>query len=205
MILPLAALGEEVLQEQAACGGEDPRRNWHFVVQPRVAAQVVQRPARPGSRVRRSEDQPADPTGNQCASAHRAGLESYDQSGVVQSPSSQVGGGVTKRKHFCMGTWVALQLSLVVPRSDDLAFDGHDRSDRHVAMARCKGRLGKCQAHGRCVTHIPNANGSAWGEAEAELAEAVGFEPTVGCPTHDFQSCRFGRSRTPPRAHRLVE
>ena len=30
------------------------------------------------------------------------------------------------------------------------------------------------------------------------LAERVGFEPTVGCPTHDFQSCRFGRSRTPP-------
>jgi site-specific DNA recombinase len=31
-----------------------------------------------------------------------------------------------------------------------------------------------------------------------QLAEEVGFEPTVGCPTHDFQSCRFGRSRTPP-------
>jgi hypothetical protein len=31
------------------------------------------------------------------------------------------------------------------------------------------------------------------------MAEEVGFEPTVGCPTHDFQSCRFGRSRTPPR------
>ncbi len=30
------------------------------------------------------------------------------------------------------------------------------------------------------------------------MAEEVGFEPTVGCPTHDFQSCRFGRSRTPP-------
>ena len=30
------------------------------------------------------------------------------------------------------------------------------------------------------------------------LAEEVGFEPTVGCPTHDFQSWRFGRSRTPP-------
>ena len=29
-------------------------------------------------------------------------------------------------------------------------------------------------------------------------AEAVGFEPTVSFPTHDFQSCRFGRSRTPP-------
>ena len=30
------------------------------------------------------------------------------------------------------------------------------------------------------------------------MAEEVGFEPTEGFPSHDFQSCRFGRSRTPP-------
>ena len=36
------------------------------------------------------------------------------------------------------------------------------------------------------------------------LAERVGFEPTVSFPTHDFQSCRFGRSRTPPAADRLA-
>jgi hypothetical protein len=30
------------------------------------------------------------------------------------------------------------------------------------------------------------------------VAERVGFEPTVTCATHDFQSCRIGRSRTPP-------
>ena len=30
------------------------------------------------------------------------------------------------------------------------------------------------------------------------LAEGVGFEPTVSCPTHAFQACRFGRSRIPP-------
>ena len=30
------------------------------------------------------------------------------------------------------------------------------------------------------------------------MAETVGFEPTVSCPTHDFQSCRFVRSRTSP-------
>ena len=30
------------------------------------------------------------------------------------------------------------------------------------------------------------------------MAEGVGFEPTVGCPTHAFQACRFGRSRIPP-------
>ena len=29
-------------------------------------------------------------------------------------------------------------------------------------------------------------------------AEGVGFEPTVGCPTHALQACRFGRSRIPP-------
>ena len=32
------------------------------------------------------------------------------------------------------------------------------------------------------------------------VAEGVGFEPTVGCPTHAFQACRFGRSRIPPIA-----
>ncbi len=30
------------------------------------------------------------------------------------------------------------------------------------------------------------------------MAEEVGFEPTEGCPSHAFQACRFGRSRTPP-------
>ena len=32
----------------------------------------------------------------------------------------------------------------------------------------------------------------------AVMAEGVGFEPTEGCPSHAFQACRFGRSRTPP-------
>ena len=36
------------------------------------------------------------------------------------------------------------------------------------------------------------------GSKESHLAEGVGFEPTVSCPTHAFQACRFGRSRTPP-------
>ena len=29
-------------------------------------------------------------------------------------------------------------------------------------------------------------------------AEGEGFEPSVSFPTHAFQACRFGRSRTPP-------
>src|SRR5437016_4753577 len=38
----------------------------------------------------------------------------------------------------------------------------------------------------------------------AFAAERVGFEPTVSFPTHDFQSCRFGRSRTPPGASEAI-
>ena len=30
------------------------------------------------------------------------------------------------------------------------------------------------------------------------MAEREGFEPSVGCPTHDFQSCTFGLSVTSP-------
>lgn len=30
------------------------------------------------------------------------------------------------------------------------------------------------------------------------MAEGEGFEPSEGCPSHAFQACRFGRSRTPP-------
>ena len=30
------------------------------------------------------------------------------------------------------------------------------------------------------------------------MAEGEGFEPSVGCPTHDFQSCTFGLSVTSP-------
>jgi hypothetical protein len=33
------------------------------------------------------------------------------------------------------------------------------------------------------------------------MAEGEGFEPSVGCPTHDFQSCTFGLSVTSPVKH----
>lgn len=36
--------------------------------------------------------------------------------------------------------------------------------------------------------------------APMELAERVGFEPTVSCPTHAFQACTFVHSVTSPQA-----
>jgi site-specific DNA recombinase len=44
----------------------------------------------------------------------------------------------------------------------------------------------------------PGQRTAGQGSNLSYLAERVGFEPTVSFPTHDFQSCRFGRSRTPP-------
>ena len=45
---------------------------------------------------------------------------------------------------------------------------------------------------------VVNAMVPDGGEPSGTRAEGVGFEPTVGCPTHAFQACRFGRSRIPP-------
>ena len=35
-------------------------------------------------------------------------------------------------------------------------------------------------------------------DQRVNLAERVGFEPTVGCPTHAFQACAFDRSAISP-------
>ncbi len=45
----------------------------------------------------------------------------------------------------------------------------------------------------------PGPSSPVRGLKDDYLAEGVGFEPTVSFPTHAFQACRFGRSRTPPR------
>ena len=103
---------------------------------------------------------------------------------------------------------IAPLLPLVVPGGDDPAVDqGHrpDRARRRGATARR--RLLQGQSHGRRVvdgrppwSRSPSGAAGGMVGVSAHVAEAVGFEPTVSFPTHDFQSCRFGRSRTPPDA-----
>lgn len=36
------------------------------------------------------------------------------------------------------------------------------------------------------------------------MAEREGFEPSIGCPIHDFQSCSFNHSDTAPRQVPIV-
>jgi hypothetical protein len=66
--------------------------------------------------------------------------------------------------------------------------------------ARPIGRLNLTRRNGRSAPLSWTAEPS--GTVRRPRAEGVGFEPTVGCPTHAFQACRFGRSRIPPRGHR---
>ena len=57
----------------------------------------------------------------------------------------------------------------------------------------------------RFRAHVANlTEGNLKPLTKAFAAEEVGFEPTDPCRSHDFQSCRFGRSRTPPRSLRQL-
>jgi hypothetical protein len=67
-----------------------------------------------------------------------------------------------------------------------------------VVFVRRQPGAGLIGLPGRAWVHDDLSVGSAAELSPSPRAEEVGFEPTVGCPTHDFQSCRFGRSRTPP-------
>ena len=45
---------------------------------------------------------------------------------------------------------------------------------------------------------IKNIPAAGAGGMKGQLAERVGFEPTVPCDTHEFQSCTIGLSVTSP-------
>ena len=51
---------------------------------------------------------------------------------------------------------------------------------------------------------LPGLAGLTGYPSRNDLAEREGFEPSVGCPTHDFQSCTFGLSVTSPRILRAL-
>ena len=71
---------------------------------------------------------------------------------------------------------------------------------RGASNAKAKRELGWEPRHPRGGVGFAAARGvpDGAGPAGTPAAEGVGFEPTVGCPTHAFQACRFGRSRIPP-------
>ena len=76
---------------------------------------------------------------------------------------------------------------------------GRRRTAGHEQLVPQGARGGLTRPQGRDLVHVDLSDRNPGEFQPSPEAEEVGFEPTVGCPTHDFQSCRFGRSRTPPR------
>ena len=101
-----------------------------------------------------------------------------------------------------MGGRVAGELALVVPGGDDRAVRAprRRRRERRRAPAPPEPRRARPASPPRASSRADAAGAML----EFGLAEGVGFEPTVGCPTHAFQACRFGRSRTPPESVRTA-
>ena len=96
------------------------------------------------------------------------------------------------------------QVSLVVggAAAKLVAVEGTQRyfcTDQHEVVVVKNSNLGGQSGGqiGSCWRLIPEKRRKI-GCDQGFLAERVGFEPTEGFPSHDFQSCRFGRSRTPP-------
>ena len=187
---PLAAgAGEEVAQQLAcfsACSAGHDRR---AMVEPWIAAHLVQADDRAGLRVGGAEHHPADAGVDERAGTHHARLERDVQRAVEQPP---VADDAARRR------------GSPAPR--------RARSDRRSARARCAGRRSprrRAPRPRRSARRRGRRAAAAWSSASriasssvsgAVTAEGVGFEPTEGCPSHAFQACRFGRSRTPPGA-----
>src|ERR1039458_6664247 len=162
------------------------------MIQSRVGTQVVEGAARPGLGISRPEHHPAHPGGHQPSGAHRAWLQGHHHGYVGQSPPTQCRGGVGEDEEFGVGSRVAFQLALIVASRYHPTIDQSHRTHRDVVVSFGHLRLGQSHPHGGIIVESP-----CW-PVDPHVAEAVGFEPTVSFPTHDFQSCRFGRSRTPP-------
>ncbi len=96
---------------------------------------------------------------------------------------------ITNDKDFGMGRGVSRSFALVVTRGHHVFVKKGNGPDGYFALLSRHFGLRQGKAHGVVVGD---------GRGRYHLAEAVGFEPTVAFTTHDFQSCRFGRSRTPP-------
>src|SRR5919201_374218 len=91
---------------------------------------------------------------------------------------------------------------LVAPTTNGTTPEGHAREEISDRLSRGIGsspRAGVGSASEQpAVERQALARRAAPQSETIRTAEGVGFEPTVGCPTHAFQACRFGRSRTPP-------
>ena len=147
-LLRLAApAGEEVAEQLACFLGTNSGHDGRAMIEPRVAAHLVQADQRTGLRVDRTEHHSPDSGVDQRAGAHHAWLQRDVERTVEQPPVPDDGGGIADRQHLGVCGGVTRQLALVVPGGDHLAVAHHDGADRHVAVGDGRGSLVERQLH----------------------------------------------------------
>ena len=132
-----AASSEEVAQKRGAFVGSYPVAYLELVVESRIAAEVVQRPAGTRFGVRCAVDDPGDPGLLQRTSAHGARLKGGYDGGTFEPPGVEDPGGVLHGQQLCMGNWVVCCFSFVVAAGDDPAVYNHQGADRHISVFGC--------------------------------------------------------------------
>jgi hypothetical protein len=173
---------EERGQQLGGRRGPDGWLNSGFVIQTGIGADVVQRSGGTSLRVAGPEHEVRNPGVQNGAGTHWTGLQRDDEGRMFQPPTADNGSRIAKRQYLGVRRRVTGEFPLVVSAGDDLTVHHDDGTNRDVAVLGRSSRFNQSQIHRLFVRH----------------AEEVGFEPTVSCPTHAFQACRFGRSRTPP-------
>ena len=86
----LALIAKETLQQSRAFVGEHAGPDFRPVIQPRVTQQVSDRAGHPGFLIPRAEHNSLHPRKDYRAGAHRARLERYVESAVVEAPPIQL-------------------------------------------------------------------------------------------------------------------
>lgn len=130
----LAPAGEPLRKQGGALVSPHTRLHLDFVVQARIDAEVVERPAGTSFRICRTEDQPPDPSGHEGAGAHRAWLQRDVDGGVGEPPGPEAFGGLAEGENLGVGGGVLLSLPPIAGGRHNLRAGDHDRPDRDLAL-----------------------------------------------------------------------
>jgi hypothetical protein len=100
------------------------------VIQPRVPCNIVEGAAGSPAEIPCPEHDMPDPRLDHGCCAHGAWLKGRINGAVLQDPPAQVTGGLSESYHLRVGRGVLEAFPLVMPPSDNLPVEDHNRTDR---------------------------------------------------------------------------
>ncbi len=117
------------------------------MVQPCIAADLVEALDAARLGIDRTKDDSADSCVDQGTSAHDARFKRDVHRAVEQAPMAHHGGRVAQREHFGVRCRVACELALVVTGSDHRTVTHHNCADRHIVVSLGGSRFGERDVH----------------------------------------------------------